>query len=191
MDNREVLSPTNERNGENQNGAAERSQELLKNAERSVETSPEKQAERVGEARAEAKEALMNREAGGAEKRRGGTDTTPALPHATKKQRKDSYESTMKQIQSEMKASSRTFSKVIHNKTVERASDAVAVTVARPNAVLAGSMTATFLTLFAYLVAKHYGYHLSGFETIGTFILGWSLGLIYDYAKLMFSTRRP
>lgn len=190
MHNPEILAPKGDQGVETQDAAAKRSQEILNSAERSVETSPEKQAERVGEARAEAKEALMNREAGGAEKHRSGANATPALPHATKKQRKDSYHSTMKQIQSEMNGSSRTFSKVIHNKTVERVSDAVAATAARPNAVLAGSMMATFLTLFAYLVAKHYGYQLSGFETIGTFLLGWALGLIYDYAKLMFATRR-
>lgn len=190
MNNPEQQSPQLERSPETQNAAAERSKELLAKVERAGEASPETQGERATEARAEAKEALLNRESGGAEKRRVNGDMTPALPHATKKQRKDSYETTMKQIQSEMSTSSRTFSRVIHNKTVERVSDAVAATAARPNAVLAGSMMATFLTLFVYLVAKHYGYRLSGFETIATFLLGWALGLIYDYAKLMVAARR-
>lgn len=191
MSSPEVLKPNSEQGIESQKAAAERSKELLSQAERSVETSPEMQAERAAEARAEAnKEALMGREAGGAEKRSANDDSAPSLTHATKRQRKDSYAATMKQIQSEMNAPSRTFSKVIHNKTIERVSDAVGSSAARPNAVLAGSVAATFLTLFVFLVAKQYGYRLSGFETIGTFFVGWALGLIYDYAHLMFTTKR-
>lgn len=190
MGNPEIITPNSERSPESQSAAAERSKELLKRAERSGESSPESRAERAAEARNEAQEALLGRESGGAEKRRANTDITPALGHASKRQRKDSYKSTMKQIQSEMNAPARTFSKVIHNKSVERLSDVVGASAARPNAVLAGSIMATFLTLFVFLVAKQYGYRLSGFETIGTFVLGWALGLIYDYARLMFATRR-
>lgn len=189
MGNPEILNPGGERGVESQAAAAERSKELLKQVEKSVENSPETKVERVGQARAEAKEALMSREAGGAEKRRTNADTTPSLPHASKKQRKDSYENTMRQIQSEMSKPSKTFSKVIHNKTVERVSETVGASVARPNAVLAGSMMATFLTLFVFIVAKQYGYRLSGFETIATFLLGWAIGLIYDYARLMFAKK--
>ena len=191
MNSPEVLKPNSEQGVESQAAAAERSKELLKQAERSVEASPDARAERAAEARAEAnKEALMGREAGGAEKRKANTDAAPSLTHATKNQRHASYNATMRQIRSEMNAPSRTFSKFIHNKTVERVGDIVGSTAARPNAVLAGSVAATFLTLFVFLVAKQYGYRLSGFETIGTFFVGWALGLIYDYARLMFTTKR-
>lgn len=175
---------------ETQKAAAERSAELLKSAERSAESSPEQQAERAEIARSEAnKEALMSREVGGAEKRRDNVDSTPTLTHATKKQRADSYKHTMDQIRSEMTPAARSFSKLIHHKTIERVSERVGDTVARPNAVLAGSVAATFLVLFVYVIARQYGYRLSGFETIGTFALGWALGLIFDYAKLMFARR--
>lgn len=180
-----------ERSVETQKAAAERSKELLRDVETSAEKSGERQGERLARARTEAnREALMGREAGGAETRRAHADGASSLTHATKKQRADSYNATMSAIRAEMNAPARTFSKVIHNRTVERVSDTVGGTVARPNAVLAGSVAATFLTLFVYLVAKQYGYRLSGFETIGTFVLGWSLGLVYDYARLMFVTRR-
>jgi hypothetical protein len=96
----------------------------------------------------------------------------------------------MKQIQSEMSVAGRTFSKVIHHPAIERFSDAMASSAARPNAVLAGSMAATFLTLFVFIVAKQYGYRLSGFETIGTFFVGWALGLLYDYAQLLKMSRQ-
>ncbi len=191
MGNPEIITPKGEQSAELQETAAKQSKENLKNAERSVEASPEQQAERANDARNEAnKEALMSREVGGAEKRRANTDAAPSLTHASKRQREASYKSTMKQIQSEMSAPSRAFSKILHNRVIERTSDAIGSTAARPNAVLAGSMAATFLTLFVFLVAKQYGYRLSGFETIGTFFVGWAIGLIYDYAKLMISVRR-
>ena len=91
----------------------------------------------------------------------------------------------MKQLQSELKPSQRAFSKFIHNPVVEKTSDAVGSTVARPNAILAGAVTAFILVLAVYLIAKFYGYTLSGFETIGAFIVGWILGLLYDFFKVM------
>lgn len=102
-----------------------------------------------------------------------------------KKERDASYKATMSEIQTHMSTPSRTFSKVIHNKTVEKVSDVAGSTVARPNAILAGAVFAFILTLVVYLVAKNLGYPLSGFETIGAFAVGWVLGLIYDFLRVM------
>ena len=91
----------------------------------------------------------------------------------------------MTEIQSEMSPASRTFSKVIHNPAVEKSSEVIGNTVARPNAILSGSAAAFILTAGIYLVAKHFGYSLSGTETIATFVLGWVIGLIYDYIRVL------
>jgi flagellar biosynthesis/type III secretory pathway protein FliH len=191
MANPEVQSGAIENKAEVQAAAAERSKELLTSVEKSAEHSPEKQAERASEARAEAtKEALMSRERGSAESKQGGEPQGVSLTHATKKQRKNSYKSTMKQIRSEMSPVERSFSKVIHNQVIEKASAVIGNTAARPNAILAGSISATFLTLVIYLFAKYYGYPLSGFESIATFAVGWAIGLLYDYARLMVAGRR-
>lgn len=186
--NPEALKPNGENSIETQNTAAERSRELLKSAEKSVEQSPEKQAERVDSARQETKE-VFSKEAG-KEKRGGGEPTFSGVQHATKKQREHSYKHTMKQIQSEMSAPARTFSKFIHNNVVEKGSEAIGSTLARPNAVLAGSLTALVLVSSVYVLAKIFGYRLSGFETIGAFMLGWALGLIYDYVRFTALGRR-
>lgn len=187
MNNPEVQLPGGERGVEASDAAGEQLKKVHEQLEKKGEQSPDLGAEQV-EARQKI-EGLFSKEAG-KESRRGGEPTAAGASHASKRQRKDSYASTMKQIRSEMNAPSRTFSKIIHNRTVERASDIVGTSAARPNAVLAGSVAATFLTLFVFLVAKQYGYRLSGFETIGTFLVGWSLGLIYDYARLMIVGRR-
>lgn len=115
----------------------------------------------------------------GGEKRRG----------FSKVEREESYQATMGEIRTHMSPASRTFSKVIHNKVVEQTSEAVGNTVARPNAILSGAVAAFILTLGVYLVAKNYGYPLSGFETIGAFALGWALGLVYDFLKTMITGR--
>jgi hypothetical protein len=91
----------------------------------------------------------------------------------------------MREVRSHMSAPSRAFSKVIHNPAVEKTSDALGNTVARPNAILSGSLFAFLFTLAVYLIARYSGYPLSGTETIASFILGWVLGLIYDYVRLL------
>lgn len=108
----------------------------------------------------------------------------------SKEQRDASFTSTMSEVQSQMSAPSRTFSKVIHTKGVEKASEVVGSTIARPNALLSGAIFAFALTLAVYLIAKNIGYELSGFESIGAFILGWIIGLAYDFIKVMITGRK-
>lgn len=107
-----------------------------------------------------------------------------------KAEREASFNATMHEVQQQMSPSSRAFSKVIHNKAVEKVSDVAGNTVARPNAILSGAVFAFILTLAVYLVAKNLGYPLSGFETIGAFILGWAIGLVYDFLKVMITGRK-
>jgi hypothetical protein len=107
-----------------------------------------------------------------------------------KADRDASFSATMNEVQTQMSGPSRAFSKVIHNKTVEKVSDVAGNTVARPNAMLSGAIFAFILTLAVYLVAKNFGYPLSGFETIGAFIVGWIIGIIYDFLKIMITGRK-
>src|SRR5680860_281141 len=94
-----------------------------------------------------------------------------------KKQREKSFVQTMNHVQSALPTSSRIFSRIIHNGVVEKTSDFLGSTVARPDAILAGAFTAFILTLLTYTVAKTIGYSLSGFETIAAFIIGWLVGI--------------
>jgi hypothetical protein len=96
----------------------------------------------------------------------------------------------MKDVQRELSPGSRAFSKVIHNPIVEKTSEVVGGTVARPNAVLAGAISAFILTLAVYVIARTIGYTLSGFETIAAFIIGWVIGIIYDYLRLIITGKK-
>lgn len=108
----------------------------------------------------------------------------------SKKKRQAAYDATLKEIRSEMKPGERLVSNIIHNKVVEPVSDFVGATVARPNAMLSGSIVAFISVTIVYFLAKNYGYQLSGFETIGAFIFGWVLGIIYDYVSTLFQHRK-
>ncbi len=161
----------------------ERQEQLREDLERRNEKQVETNVEKLGD---EAKEKAAEREkpepkVAAAEKRK----TRP--PAAA---RKASFNKTMKTVQSQQTAPSRAFSKVIHTPAVEKTSEVVGSTIARPNAILAGSVAAFLMTLGIYLFARYYGYPLSGFETIGAFVLGWIIGLLYDYLRVMITGRK-
>lgn len=108
----------------------------------------------------------------------------------SKQQRDASFGSQMSHIQADMRPSERLLSKFIHIKVVEKTSDILAATIARPNALFISSVFAFATVTVLYLLSKNYGYPLSGFETIGAAIVGWMLGMIYDYAKLLLSGKK-
>ena len=176
---------------EAQKAAAEQLEKLgdkLEKGEKSPE-SGDKSAER---ARVEALESAVSVEAGGAEKSAKPRDASPAVRRGaiSRAQKTASYKKTMAEVQTELAPSSRAFSKLIHTPVVEKTSEIVGATVARPNAILAGSVAAFVLTLGIYVMAKTLGYRLSGFETIAAFIAGWVLGVTYDYLRLIITGKK-
>jgi hypothetical protein len=102
-----------------------------------------------------------------------------------KRQLDSSFKSQMKFAEAEMSPSERIFSKIIHNKPVEKISNVAGSTVARPNAMLSGSIAAFLGITILYFVSKYYGFQLSGFETIACFVFGWVIGILYDYIRVM------
>lgn len=166
----------------------ERLKELHEQLEKKSEQSHEKADDALKEARERAKSIEMEKEPAKAERH-----VSPAerrVERKTKKEKDIAFETTMAEVRSQMPGPSRVFSKVIHNKAVEAVSEAAGNTIARPNAILSGAIFAFGLTLAVYLVAKNFGYPLSGFESIGAFALGWALGIAYDFLKVMVTGRR-
>lgn len=171
--------------------------EQYTNAETAVERAAEKSRLENGErseakARAEALEQAVSVERGSAEKKAKEASAPPKRRHGvvSKTERKASYKKHMKTLQAELPPAQRAFSKVIHNPVIEKTSEVVGATVARPNAILAGAVVAFFAVLAVYLTAKHFGYMLSGFETIGAFIVGWVLGVLYDFFRVMITGKK-
>jgi hypothetical protein len=185
----ETQPANRERSVEVTDAARERSAELHKKLETSGEHSSETQAERVEATRHEV-EAFFDKEAGKESKQGGEPSSLRAVRKVTKQTRDAAYNELMKLVRTELNGPSRAFSKVIHSPFVERSSEVIGGTLARPNAILAGSGTALVLVLSVYLLSRTFGYQLSGFETIGAFLLGWAVGLIYDYVRVMAYGRR-
>lgn len=160
---------------------------LKKQHEELEKRSPERENSSEQEARLEAMERAKEKEPA----RQEQTPLSPAERRIPSKERRDEvFNTTMKEVRSQMSAPSRIFSKVIHNKIVEKTSEVVGGTVARPNALLSGAIFAFLLTLGVYIIAKNFGYPLSGFETIAAFIAGWVIGIAYDFIKIMVTGRK-
>lgn len=161
----------------------------------------EKKAERAGEAHNAERDAEKARaeidtaikvEAGSAEKeaKQPKASAAPRRGAPSKKEKAASFKKEMDHVQSQLPAGQRAFSKVIHAPVVEKASEVVGSTIARPNAILSGAFVAFILVLAVYLIAKNFGYVLSGFETIGAFIVGWVLGVLYDYFRVLITGKK-
>lgn len=165
---------------------AERRAGIEKQLERSNENDPGTDVEALEKA---AKiEALEKKPARKAETQ---PEKAKVAPKRTRKAReKANFTQNMDQARTHMTPTAKVFSKAIHNPVVEKTSEVVGGTVARPNAILAGSVTAFLFTLSFYLIARYYGYPLSGFETIGAFALGWIVGLLFDYIRVMVTGKK-
>lgn len=184
MANPEHLPASPENNLEAIGEAARNRSEELRSIESGVELSPESAEQQAEKARAEALEAAVSVEAGGAEKNHHAEPAAAIKRAPASKARKDaSFNRTMTDVQHELTGTSRSFSKIIHHKTIEATSEAVGRTIARPSAIVAGSSVALVFTFAVYMIAKFYGYPLSGFETIGAFVIGWMIGIFYDFGK--------
>lgn len=167
--------------------------ERLKAAAEQLESrSPERSsAEKADSSRHEALEQAKSseKERRNSEKQPDRIESKPDLPVNSKAARKEAFGTIMTEVQSQMSPAERTFSKFIHAPVVEKVSDVTSKTIARPNAILAGSLTAFVLVLATYLIARHYGYPLSGAETMLAFAAGWVLGVLFDFLRLMITGR--
>ncbi len=166
-------------------------EQLLEIGEKQAEVLRERleKAEREHhERRSEEKEIVKEAEELAHDKEKTVTAEIPAERRRgpiTKKQLSYGFDSQMQQAREHMSPAGRLFSKLIHSRPVEITSDFVGSTVARPNALLCGSVFAFIAITTLYFTAKYYGFRLSGFEAIAAFIFGWIIGIIYDYFSVL------
>jgi hypothetical protein len=170
--------------------AAQQLEQLDNNLDTTVELSPRDVEARAERARTEARQAAISVETKSKDVEKSKSRTSPYRGSINNKQRNESYSRTLKQVQSELPTGGRIFSKITHNKLVEKTSDIIGNTIARPNAMLSGAIAAFILTLLTYTIAKTIGYALSGFETIAAFIIGWVVGIIYDYLRILVTGKK-
>jgi hypothetical protein len=100
------------------------------------------------------------------------------------------YAETVASIQRRLTPASRAFSKVIHAPAIEKSSEALEKTVARPSVTAGATWTALIIGSIFYFTARRYGYVLSGSEIELSFVVGAVLGLILEWVWRTF-IRRP
>jgi hypothetical protein len=86
------------------------------------------------------------------------------------------YTQTMQSLQKHLSPVSRTFSQVIHNQAVEKTSEALEGSVMRPSVITGALWSAAIVGLAFYLVARHFGYALSGSEMLVSLLVGGIFG---------------
>ncbi|HVQ43510.1 MAG TPA: hypothetical protein VMT30_00910 [Candidatus Saccharimonadia bacterium] len=169
----------------NEQAAAEleaaRAERLAEIRETAAEHDPAAHAEKRAERAAEkAREAI---EIHAAEPEPNNTSETET-PHTGRQlpflNQHLNYAQTVASMQRHLRPISRSFSKVIHTPAIETASEALEKTVARPSVLLGATWTALIVGSAFYLIARHYGFALSGSELIFSFIVGAVLGLVLE-----------
>jgi hypothetical protein len=143
------------------------------------EQAAEKDPSDSGEKRAEQAREVINKQEKKPEPEPSGEAET-ARPSFPLLNRHLNYSQTLASVQRKLKPVSRGFSHVIHMPIVEKTSESLEKTVARPSVMVGTTWTALIVGTIFYLTARHYGYALSGSELLFSFIVGGLLGLVIE-----------
>jgi flagellar biosynthesis GTPase FlhF len=100
------------------------------------------------------------------------------------------YAKSLERIRSQLSPSERTFSKVIHNPTVDKTSNLVGKTVARPSGFLGGSICALLGSIILIYTSKHYGFRYNYLLFIILFAGGYVIGSFIELLVWLAASRR-
>lgn len=102
-------------------------------------------------------------------------------PTLVNKEIKDiSYRRTLKKVQSKLTYSSRVFSKIVHQPTIEKVSDITSKTIARPSGILFGGLFSFIGSSIFLWTARHYGYEYNFLLFLIFFVVGFMIGLTIE-----------
>lgn len=145
----------------------------------------EKAAEKAGNAASseqEARHEVHEKAISAAEYNQPQSEQRQQQAPTTKADKLHSFNTTMHHVRQKMSKPEQAFSTFIHKPSVEKASDAMGKTVARPSGV-AGATVAAFIGLLSvYGIAKIGGFELSGSEVPLLLVIGFVLGLFIEWA---------
>ncbi|MDO8265348.1 MAG: hypothetical protein Q7T41_00220 [Candidatus Saccharibacteria bacterium] len=116
-------------------------------------------------------------------KEMGRSETADVKQHPVliNKQLKDmAYSRSMTRVRKHLSLPSRLFSKAIHSKVLDKPSEVIGNTVARPSGMLGGALLATVGTSVLLWVTKHYGYSYNYLAVIMLFVLGMTFGIVTE-----------
>ncbi len=172
-----IVTPEQQRN--NQEQAVEKARKAL------AEHNAKDKAELAREAVKHANE-TQNNVAEKTKVEQRSYDDVPGLQQSMKNR---AYKRELTKIRAKLPATSKRFSKVIHNPTVETISNIGAQTVARPSGLLGGSIAAFIGSLVLYYMARQYGFRYNYLLMFLLFVAGFVLGAIIELALRRLSPR--
>lgn len=91
------------------------------------------------------------------------------------------YGQLLQKVRANLKPAERTFSKFIHQPTIETVSEISGKTVARPSGILGGGLVALLGTGAILYMAKHYGFEYNFFVYVLLFAIGFLLGVTLEF----------
>ena len=129
----------------------------------------------------------MNQDSFNLQNKAKPTSHKKALDMISKQQSNASYNKVMQVTREHLDSPSRILSSVIHANFIDKTIESLSRTVLRPNALLFGSILVLVATLVSFFYVFSYGYAVSNLEIILSFAIGWLLGLVYDYLRILVS----
>lgn len=100
--------------------------------------------------------------------------------YVNKQLKETAYSRTLTRVQKRLSVPSRVFSKAIHSKVLDKPSEVVGNTVARPSSMLGGAILAFLGTSVLLWITRRYGYEYNYLAVILLFAGGMILGLIAE-----------
>jgi hypothetical protein len=94
--------------------------------------------------------------------------------------KKETYQHLLMSVRQKLPKSSRSFSRIIHQKNIEAISEVGAKTVARPSGLLGGGLGALIGSIVLLRYSSYYGFEYNYSFILFTFLGGFSIGLIIE-----------
>ncbi len=163
---------------------------LRQSAEKQAEASRHEHAEHIGEIRSKIEATSKSRAEHGHDGQQHENIESRQQGLVSNELKDMAYRRTLKRAQNKLPAPVRAFSKIVHNPTVDAASEITGKTIARPSGVLAGGIFA-FLgsSLFLY-ITKHYGYEYNYLLFALFFVGGFFAGLLLELGLRLSNRKR-
>lgn len=106
----------------------------------------------------------------------------PALHNVQSGADKDhSFRTIMAHVYRDVSTFDHFMSRIVHHPVVEKVSDLIGVTIARPSGLIGAALTSSVGLLLIYLTAKNVGYSLSGSEMPLLLVIGFMFGLVVEW----------
>jgi len=132
-------------------------------------------------------EAISGKEIPAAEQHAENQDQSFGI---TRELKTDAYKKSLKKIRGHLNAPERVFSRVVHQPVIEKTSNGLAKTVARPSAFLGGSLGALLGSSLLVYLSRHYGFKYNYAFIFVTFAAGFAVGLLLEALYKLVARRR-